>query len=494
MCEKLFTEKKLKLFPGQTYSHNKKLAYECICGNTTSITYQNLIVNKVGCEKCSTIKRKVVYQDVFDYFESKDCQLITTETEYNSVSSNKLLVYTCSCKAERQTISWKQFRKGVRCKKCLPDRRCGGSGYKKIYRLPTGVEIIIEGYEPYAFDELIELMGIPVSDLGYASDCPVVLYKFDDVIRRYYPDIYIAKLNMIIEVKSQFTYLKHFRKNNAKYEYVKAQGYNMIVWIYDENGYKIDSKCMVNDLEYEGFGVDNIGSKFTMKNVVRMADKKTYVPNEYILNIRLCEYRKLKKMVEDMTFVMITTEKEYTSVSHAPVTINIGGDIRKFNGKNLCIDFIKKYNKPKNPRKHQDRYSYNDVVKMFDKRYMVLLTPRDKIRGMYQDNGGFIFEYICKLCNNNKTISGANFMGRITNGCVECHYKTRRLGEKEITKVYVDNNCTLLTPYDQYKNNIRPVEFICNVCNTKGTGSFLSFRYNGIRCQSVTCLKENNSL
>jgi type III secretory pathway component EscU len=44
--------------------------------------------------------------------------------------------------------------------------------------------------------------------------------------RRYYPDFYIPKENLIIEVKSQWTLELHKDKNQAKFQAVKEAGFN----------------------------------------------------------------------------------------------------------------------------------------------------------------------------------------------------------------------------------------------------------------------------
>jgi hypothetical protein len=50
----------------------------------------------------------------------------------------------------------------------------------------------------------------------------------------YYPDIYIKSQNLIIEVKSTFTYKKQLVKNIIKSLSVRKSGFNFEFWIYTD--------------------------------------------------------------------------------------------------------------------------------------------------------------------------------------------------------------------------------------------------------------------
>ena len=56
---------------------------------------------------------------------------------------------------------------------------------------------------------------------------PAIWYVGEDGKKhRYYPDFYIPKENLIIEVKSSYTMLYDFYKNNLKAVATKELGYN----------------------------------------------------------------------------------------------------------------------------------------------------------------------------------------------------------------------------------------------------------------------------
>jgi hypothetical protein len=62
------------------------------------------------------------------------------------------------------------------------------------------------------------------------------IWYFQDKKRKYYPDIYIEKENLIIEVKSLWTMNKYFEKNMMKQKACWDAGYNFIFMIFDKEG------------------------------------------------------------------------------------------------------------------------------------------------------------------------------------------------------------------------------------------------------------------
>ena len=101
------------------------------------------------------------------------------------------------------------------------------SSYKfKEYKWKTGEISLVQGYELIVLKEL--------EDKGYSFDMiltdsidmPEIWYNFDNNLHRYYPDFYIPKENLIIEVKSEWTLKLHGDKNQAKFEATKSLGFD----------------------------------------------------------------------------------------------------------------------------------------------------------------------------------------------------------------------------------------------------------------------------
>jgi hypothetical protein len=98
--------------------------------------------------------------------------------------------------------------------------------YNKTYVWKTGEEITLQGYEDIVLLELEE-KGYTFNDvLTNKKDMPELIYEFEGKSHRYYPDFFIPSENLIIEVKSDWTLKKFFDKNQAKFNAVKAAGFD----------------------------------------------------------------------------------------------------------------------------------------------------------------------------------------------------------------------------------------------------------------------------
>ena len=109
--------------------------------------------------------------------------------------------------------------------------------YKK-YIMPSGIIRNVQGYEPFALDILLKTyQEEQIKTDRY--DLPVINYTYNDKTKRYFPDIWIPHINLIIEVKSQWIYNKQLEINKSKEKYTKDCGYEYEVWIFDRKANKI---------------------------------------------------------------------------------------------------------------------------------------------------------------------------------------------------------------------------------------------------------------
>lgn len=105
---------------------------------------------------------------------------------------------------------------------------------KKDYKLPSGKIIKLQGSEPTAMQYLLK--SYSENDILFSKNVPVFDY-FDtkrNKKRRYYPDFFIPQENLIIEVKSTYTFEKDFETNMCKGKKVKKDGYNFKFIITDK--------------------------------------------------------------------------------------------------------------------------------------------------------------------------------------------------------------------------------------------------------------------
>lgn len=110
--------------------------------------------------------------------------------------------------------------------------------YKK-YRMPSGEERNVQGYEPKALDILLKIYK-EEEIITERKNIPKIKYNYENKVKYYFPDIFIPHLNTIIEVKSDWTYQLDISKNTAKKDATIAAGYKYKIWCFNRKGIKID--------------------------------------------------------------------------------------------------------------------------------------------------------------------------------------------------------------------------------------------------------------
>jgi hypothetical protein len=109
----------------------------------------------------------------------------------------------------------------------------------KEYKMPSGEVIKVQGYEPFALNELVKLYKED-DIITQRKEIPRIKYISNDKSKYYFPDIYIKSENKIIEVKSTWTYKCKTDNIKEKEEATKALGYDYEIWIYNRQGKKIE--------------------------------------------------------------------------------------------------------------------------------------------------------------------------------------------------------------------------------------------------------------
>jgi len=116
---------------------------------------------------------------------------------------------------------------------------------KKIFVFPSGRIEMIQGYEGFALNDLLNKgykeEDIIVSNKAIEEYTGKIWYfdKYEGKNKKYYPDIYIISENKIIEVKSDYTYNSGYSRSILKREACINLGISFEFWIYNQNGEKI---------------------------------------------------------------------------------------------------------------------------------------------------------------------------------------------------------------------------------------------------------------
>jgi len=110
------------------------------------------------------------------------------------------------------------------------------SAYKyKKYKLPSGKEINIQGYENFSMDLMIKEHS-EEDIITDRNDVPEIWYLHDNKKRRYYPDLFIKSLNLVVEVKSDYTVDLNPFVDELKKKATLNAGYNFLKQVFNSKG------------------------------------------------------------------------------------------------------------------------------------------------------------------------------------------------------------------------------------------------------------------
>jgi len=112
----------------------------------------------------------------------------------------------------------------------------------KSFILPSGKEIICQGYEPFALQDLLESNINECDIITGCKNVPTIWYNDETgKKRRHYVDIFIPSQNKCIEIKSHWTLKKENINIFKKKDTAKELGYNYEIWVYDNKGNRIET-------------------------------------------------------------------------------------------------------------------------------------------------------------------------------------------------------------------------------------------------------------
>jgi hypothetical protein len=124
--KEIFSQSGCVLLEDKYENSQMHMDYICSCGSKSKITF-NCFLQGTRCKKCGIDKMKASKFDVGKVrglFEASGCVLLD-----DYVKSSIPMRYICSC-GNKSKISWNNFSKGRRCKKCGISKRSNKNHYE----------------------------------------------------------------------------------------------------------------------------------------------------------------------------------------------------------------------------------------------------------------------------------------------------------------------------------------------------------------------------
>ena len=114
---------------------------------------------------------------------------------------------------------------------------------RKEIELPSGNKVKLQGYEPFTLlNDLLFKYSVDDIVMGTTNMPEIWYFGLDNKKHRYFPDFYIPKDNLIIEVKSTYTMKLQLEKNFLKKNRCLEMGFDFEFRIYDDKMNLVDEK------------------------------------------------------------------------------------------------------------------------------------------------------------------------------------------------------------------------------------------------------------
>lgn len=216
----IYEEHGCKLLATEYVDATVKMPFICVCGKEYENNYSDFKQGQRCAYKECVDKRKAE-----TYTKKYGTNQIQTEDQKKN-REEKRLKYINTCQKNYQEDHPMQ-NIAVLAK---------NQKYRfKNYTYPSGNIVKIQGYENLAVDLLLKTYK-EEEIITERELMPEIYYHMDLSWRKYIPDIYIPKDNLIIEVKSTWTYKLHKYRVHLKNKAVKSLGYNIELYIFSDKG------------------------------------------------------------------------------------------------------------------------------------------------------------------------------------------------------------------------------------------------------------------
>lgn len=253
----LFTENNCefldKIYVNKHHLHN----FKCECGETSKIRVANF-ENGTRCKDCGNDSRKTTNLEKYGHItplqnaEIKAKTISTNIERYgcenpfgnedikNKIKETNLEKYGSESPMQNTEVQAKARETNLEKYGCenpmqnseIAERSTKSSIKFKEFVMPSGNIVKVQGYEDKALTILLEKYKEDELVISRSS-VPEVWYLLDGKYHRYYCDIFIPKENLMIEVKSLYTFKNLKRKNMNKAMSTNCLGYNFQMYLFD---------------------------------------------------------------------------------------------------------------------------------------------------------------------------------------------------------------------------------------------------------------------
>lgn len=155
----------------------------------------------------------------------KECEKLgITKFEYHSIKSKKAFENMSEEKVKQRVL------KRMETIESTTNDFGGRSGYKSFDFF--GDTVSLQGYEPIVLESMIQDFNLTDKDIKIGkSNIPIIDYEFGGKNRMYFPDFFLPNNNLLIEVKSRYTYELHKDSVHEKCKACLSSGYSILVLI-----------------------------------------------------------------------------------------------------------------------------------------------------------------------------------------------------------------------------------------------------------------------
>lgn len=127
---------------------------------------------------------------------------------------------------------------GYGCPVCGHRKSAASAVRLKTLRIQGKEFSKLQGYEPQAITWIVANKKIRASEIVTAqTGAPCIEYTDENgSARKHFPDLYIEKRNLLVEVKSPYTFKLALGRNQTKCRAARASGYRYVMLVLDRQG------------------------------------------------------------------------------------------------------------------------------------------------------------------------------------------------------------------------------------------------------------------